>query len=546
MGLTRRALLRTGGLSPFQPRRRASDPAAPPTPPRPRRKLLGRLRLATVRVAAVIALMLGVALVAGNVFDRTEWTLFVAVAFGAAGAVGAWRLSGRAPASLRAGLAIAGVVAAMCLVAVLAGGSVSDAVPGVIDGPRRLLTTEWPSPADPTVLATLALLLGGATALAIDLARRPRLHLAPLAPVLVALIVVVALSAPRRPPWWLLAALAAGALLVALARHGDKPGSRLATLRGEGAVAVTLLMIAAAAAGTAGIVAWNDRANPRQVVDADRSASLLRPLEATVALRGVDPPIEQFRIIDESPLIGQRMPNRWRTAALDAYDGQRWLPDAEVRPIGDRLGPEPSDGADAPATGHYRIELLADHTELVPLPGPPIELASEPSFAVETDVDRVVVRLTEPAPQGTTLRLVAELAPTVGDVIPAVIVPRPVGEIESGFTDLTNKLAGSGEGLNRLQQLEQELRAWQLDPSAPGGGQQLRLLTDFVTQNRRGTAEQFTAAFVLLARSLGFALRMRLIATSRPTCSSRAPITSPIVLRSLLVSAAMKSSSSGK
>src|SRR5690606_3595182 len=98
--------------------------------------------------------------------------------------------------------------------------------PGVIDGPRRLLTTEWPSPTDPTVLATLALLLGGATALAVDLARRPRLHLAPLAPVLVALIVVVALSAPRRPPWWLLAALAAGALLVALARHGDKPGSR--------------------------------------------------------------------------------------------------------------------------------------------------------------------------------------------------------------------------------------------------------------------------------------------------------------------------------
>jgi hypothetical protein len=508
VGLIRRPLLRAGGLSPFQPRRRASDAEAPPTPARPRRHPLGRVRLATVRVAAVILLMAGVALVAGNVFDRVEWTLFVAVACGAAGAVGAWRLPARVPASLRLALVVGAVVAAMCIVAVLAGGTVSNAVPGATDGPRRLLTTEWPSPADPTVLATLALLLGGATALAVDLARRPRLHLAPLAPVLAALIAVVALSAPRRPPWWLLAALAGGALVVALARHGDKPGSRLATLRGEGAVAVTLLAIAVASVGTAGVVAWTGRADPRQIVDADRSASLLRPLEATVALRDVEPPIEQFRVTDESPLIGQRMPTRWRTAALDTYDGQRWLPDAEVRPIGDRLGPDASEGAGAPATGHYRIDLLTDHTELVPLPGPPIELASEPVLAVETDVDRVLVRLTEPAPRGTTLRLIAELAPTVGDVIPAAIVPRPVGEIEGGFTDLANELAGTGDTLVRLQQLEQELRSWQLDRNAPGGGQQLRLLTDFVTQTRRGTDEQFTAAFVLLARSLGFDARI--------------------------------------
>jgi hypothetical protein len=526
VGLIRRPLLRAGTLSPFQPRRRASDAEAPPpAPPRPRRHPLGRLHLATVRVAAVILLMAGVALVAGNVFDRVEWTLFVAVAFGAAGTVGAWRLPARVPAMARLALAVAAVLAAMCLVAVLADGTVRDAVPGATDGPRRLLTTEWPSPADPTVLATLALLLGGATALAVDLARRPRLHLAPLAPVLVTLITVVGLSAPRRPPWWLLAVLAGGALLVALARHGDKPGSRLATLRGEGAVAVTLVAIAAASAGTAAVVAWTGRADPRQIVDADRSASLLRPLEATVALRGVEPPIEQFRITDESPLIGQRMPTRWRIAALDTYDGQHWLPEAEVRPIGDRLGPDASEGADAPATGHYRIELLAEHTELVPLPGPPIELDSDPSFGVETDVDRVVVRLTEPAARGTTLRLVAELAPTAGDVIPAAIVARPVGEIEGGFTDIANELAGGGEALARLQHLEQELRSWQLDRSAPGGGQQLRLLTDFVTQNRRGTDEQFTAAFVLLARSLGFDARVSTGFAIGPREDASSPLT---------------------
>ncbi len=44
---------------------------------------------------------------------------------------------------------------------------------------------------------------------------------------------------------------------------------------------------------------------------------------------------------------------------------------------------------------------------------------------------------------------------------------------------------------------------WQLDPSAPGGGQQLTLIERFIDDTQRGTREQFVTAFVLMVRSLG-------------------------------------------
>ena len=63
--------------------------------------------------------------------------------------------------------------------------------------------------------------------------------------------------------------------------------------------------------------------------------------------------------------------------------------------------------------------------------------------------------------------------------------------------------------IERLQRIEQTMRTdWQLDRTAPGGGQQLALLERFATETQRGTGEQFVTAFVLLVRSLGFDARV--------------------------------------
>jgi hypothetical protein len=86
---------------------------------------------------------------------------------------------------------------------------------------------------------------------------------------------------------------------------------------------------------------------------------------------------------------------------------------------------------------------------------------------------------------------------------------RQVDDISGGFAELATNLAGDGTIDARLRRIERAMREdWQLDPGAPGSGQQLALIDRFVNDTRRGTTEQFVTAFVLLARSLGFDARI--------------------------------------
>jgi len=489
---------------------------------------VARIDLVAVRVVLIAVMGAGLTIVAGNVFDRYAPSLLLAVGVAVVAVLAVARLPRPVPLAARAIIVLVACGAAAVAVAVLAGGTFGDVVPRLVGGPRRLLTTEWPSPRDPTVLATLALFVGVVTAVATALARVRRLHLAPLAPLVVGLIALVALAAPQRPAWSTIAGLGAAAAAFALSRQGEPAVRRVAALRGEHGLAVALLVIAAVGTGVALLVGWTDRADPRRVNQPDSVAAILHPIEATVALRNAEPAFALFTITDESPLIGQQMPTRWRKSALDSYDGQRWVPRAAVRPIGSQLGTDSAaDTGRAVTPVYFRIDVLAEGIDLVPVPGPPLELTSEPDLDVETDVDRVVVKLTHEAPVGTRMQLVAEPAPAIGEVTPAVVVTREIDGFARDLTDTAAELAGDGDPFERLARLEQALRSWQLDRNAPGAGQQQRLIEDFVVRTHRGTDEQFTTGFVLLARSLGFDAR---VATGFAISPDRA--TSPLTVSS--------------
>jgi hypothetical protein len=88
-------------------------------------------------------------------------------------------------------------------------------------------------------------------------------------------------------------------------------------------------------------VALAGRADPRRDDPPDRTAPVVDPSEAVTALRSLDPPIDVHRITADQP--DAALPTRWRLAALDTYDGQRWTPSVELRPIGRRLGATPPD-----------------------------------------------------------------------------------------------------------------------------------------------------------------------------------------------------------
>jgi transglutaminase-like putative cysteine protease len=462
--------------------------------------------VALTRVALVTAIGLLLAILAGGVFDATRASLLVTPVVVGAAVAGSAVLARRGWSRLvrLVGVAVA-LVAGVIVPVVLEGGGARSLV-DVWRGPRQLLTTEWPSPVEPTLIATISLFVGVGVWVACELAWRERFHLAPLAPVLVVAVSLIALSAPVGPPTRLLVAFGILAIGLVLLRHGERPATRLRSATGDRTVALSTLAIVVIGVGASTAVAWSGRADPRRTEDAELTATLVDPIEAMVALRTADPALELFRVTDRSTLIGPSLPARWRIAALDVYDGQRWLPELTLRPIGGRLGVADPAGPDVRPPIEYDVELRTDDLELLPFPGRPLSV----SVPVETDLGRVAVRLVSPPRAGLVVAARSEVAPTIADAQGARIATRQVDELAARFTERATNLADGETDVELLRSIEEAMRGpdWQRVDGASGGGLQLALIERFATDTRRGTREQFVTTFVLFARSLGFDARV--------------------------------------
>lgn len=473
-----------------------------------------------IRIVLITAMCVVLGVVAGDIFDRLVVGLLVPPIV--CGVTGLFAV--RAPWKLRFGTAVLAAVVGVVAAVVVDGGSPNDAVSGPLRGPRRLLTTEWPTPDDAQIVAAVALLLAVVSAIAVELAGQRRWHLAPLAVIAAGFTCVVALGGPGLPATWILVTLGTLAVLFGLSRQGERPGARARTLLGEHALAAVLIAIAVVAVGMSATIAFADRADPRRTEEARFTASLLDSVESVVAMRLADPPIDLFRITDRSTLIGQSLPARWRVAALDTYDGQRWIAMPALRPIGQRLGVPAPPAPNTPPPIRYDAEILTDDVDLVPFPGRPLSVTAD----VETDTARTVVRLVERPEPGDTVQALAEAPPSTAAASGALFTARQIDELASTFTELAENLAGSGTELERLQRLESTMREdWELDSGAAGSGQQLFFIEQFVNETRRGTREQFVSAFVLLTRSLGLDARVATGFVIPPD-----QLSSPITLRS--------------
>ncbi len=459
--------------------------------------------LVRARVTVLLLGYLVVAAAAGDIFGRFGWTLLIAPIVPTAIAL---VLVGRRGV-LRAIGSILAIVTAVVLTVAIEGGGVSDVFDAFTSGIQGLLSTDWPSPARPDLLGAVAAVIATATAISDELAGRRRFHLLPLLPLLACYLGAIGLSAPVGVTWSWLVLLAAVGGVFALLRNDGTLQDRLVLVRGERRI-VPLLLIAAIIVGLITIpVSLTSRADPRRNDPAEQAAPLLDPIEATLALRDLDPPAVLHRV---TPSDDQALPVRWRVAALENYDGRRWSPALTLRLIGGTLGPVTGPVIDVD------VSFLDDNLTLVPLPGAPVSIDT----AVETDPDRTVVRLIDTPAPGDEIAVVSNTAPTAGDAIEVGIAPRVVDESTSTLTELALGLAGDGNPFDQLAQLEATMRnEFVLDSQVQGGGLQQALIDRFLRDTQRGTAEQFATAFVLLARSLGIEAR---IATGFDTTTSGA------------------------
>lgn len=451
---------------------------------------VGLIRL---RVGVLALIMVVLSLAAGRIFDSVRATLVIG---GLLPTVLMFPvLSRRWYAQLPMALVVVG--ASVVAVVWIDGGRVpADVVTAFARGPRRMLSTEWPSPIRPDLTGTVTVLLAVTSTLATVLASKLRWHLLPLAPPLVAFVVICALSAAKGSAIVWLVPLAPMAVLFTVLRPGGPSAERLRILAGD-----RLLLLTSVATGLAVAVsipvAFADRADPRRIEPAETTAPVIDPIEATIALRRLDPPVVVYDV--RSTDGATALPSRWRTATRDTYDGQRWTPTLTLRPIGRRLAP------DQPGAISAEIAFGSDDMSFVPLPGTPIRIGAD----VQTDPARTVVQLVDRPAVGLVVPVTVVVAPARAGIGSAPLGILAVDEISAGFTEVANNLGGNGTVLERLETIEATLRDdFSLDPGAPGGGMQLALIQRFLTETRRGNAEQFATAFVLLARSLGVNARV--------------------------------------
>ncbi|HSL73427.1 MAG TPA: transglutaminaseTgpA domain-containing protein [Ilumatobacteraceae bacterium] len=453
---------------------------------------IGDRPMAIARVLVVFAGSVVVGITAGGIFDRFLWVLVAASLPPTLAAAGLTSHS----APLRAVGAVAAVALSAAIAVLGHGGGLVAFGEAFTSGPQGLLSTEWPSPVRAELVGTVAAALAVATAVAAELATRRRFHLLPLVPLVAAYVGAVGLSSPIGPTWWGLALLALTGVLLAALPPTDRLTERLDLLRGERRL-VPLLALAVAVVGLLTVpVSLTARADPRRTDPPASSAPLLDPIEAARALRNLDPAVDLHVI---TAVDGEPIPNRWRTAALASYDGQRWSPSLTLRPIGSTLGVATGPVVEA------EVSFLDDNLSLLPLPGPPISVDTD----VETDAARTVVRLARPPQPGAVVRLEANTSPTITDAIENGIVTRPVEESTTAFGQLARSLAGDGSPVEQLTQLESTMRSgFVRDSEVQGGGLQLVLIERFLRDTRRGTPEQFATGFALLARSLGIESRV--------------------------------------
>ncbi len=431
---------------------------------------------------------------------------------------------------------------------------------GVTDGWAQMLTVGLPADARGDLLVTPVLLTGLASALAAWLIVATASPLAPLAPVAGAFVVGLGLSAAAggahlpATALLLLAGLGLGlvrtgrlaaagverATPAALGPEGDddpapaptaepvgsRPSGRRWSRRGQLAFGLPLVLAVATVGTLAAAVlplARGDRFDPRDLRDVPLDVDdTLNPLVALKSQISSQTPADLFTVrVDGLPAGVDRI----RVATLDAYDGAQWTSTSEYRRAGATLPPDPLlAGTPAPTTAvRQHVTIAGLRGPFLPAIGRPVEVEAD-----DVGFDATSGTLVSGARSlaGTSYDVVGEVGP-LPELADAQDVPgrraasapnlehyrTPPPDVPPALIQLTvDWTRQSPDYVGQLLAIRDQLRQIRYDDSAdapPGHsfGALLRMLHGDPDE-REGYAEQFAAAFALLARQQGFASRV--------------------------------------
>ncbi|MFG1606757.1 transglutaminaseTgpA domain-containing protein [Actinoplanes sp. NPDC049265] len=446
----------------------------------------------TAGLGAVAAAALGGALFA-PVF--TISALLPALAVSALPVLLADQLSAGRPGA-RAWRAPLALVLALAGLAVLTLRGVDDPMTtvrtAVTQGWQLTLASTWPARPDPELMLFVPLLTLLAAVVAVELLRS--------GPPLAAILPGLALGGLAQ----LFSATAGTTALAAGLGYAMCAALMLLRPSRRDLAGVAVAVVAVLAAGTA---AWAARPAADDAVTVHheqendpRRGAAVNPLDQ-IADRLSEPEAVVFHDRTDAPVT------RWPLVVLDRFDGQAWTSSARYRPLGLRAG------TDAPAATEHTATVRLDagaSGPWLPTPGHPVALTGagalidDATGTVVADgaADRYEVTWAEPRvtpEQLTAAGLVAgpESGPPAG-------LPESIRQLAAKVTGDAAPTFHSALALEKWMRQNYRVATGTSLPTGHGYAQ----LDYFLRTSKRGTSEQFAAAYVVLARSAGIPARL--------------------------------------
>lgn len=388
------------------------------------------------------------------------------------------------------------------------GDTLSALAAGLTDSWQLTLQSTWPARADAELLLFVPLAALAATTIAVELAaRRPLTALLPGLAVLGVSQAYVALTGLTA----MLAAFGFAVVAAVLLVTGDREETVQRTRRPVVAVLLVaptvLLSVAGALAGTAldptDEPAYSLRDKQFAPLPPERVASPLDELTGHL----LSPDDEVLTYSTDAPV------DRWRLVVLDQFNGVTWTPSTQPRRLGAALPRAPA--VTVPATErHARVEYAETEGPWLPSQALPASVDGLAPLVDEVSGTLLVPGRAGPVSYGLSWWEPAVDARVLGG---AAIDPTArtgfggLGEVPDGIADLAHDaVADTRPAFQTALVLERYLRENYLLargtdlPSGSGWPQ----LTRFLLGEKRGTTEQFAAAYVVLARVIGLPARI--------------------------------------